>query len=150
MGKIGSDLLWVHVFSVFAMTGILWLVQAVQYPLFGEVDSNSFQRFHSEHSRRITYIVGPLILSECVSGLLLCILEQPNALAITQLDRRAWFGLSSACFLFTGLVSVPLHHQLSRGFSFKVHRQLVRTNWVRTALWTIHSAWILKVMRSLL
>lgn len=42
-----------------------------------------------------------------------------------------------AIWVSTFVVQVPLHGRLVRGFEISVHRRLVRTNWLRTAVWSV-------------
>ena len=43
------------------------------------------------------------------------------------------------------LVQVPLHRRLQGGFDAAAHRRLVRTNWLRTAAWTLRAALALRL-----
>jgi hypothetical protein len=45
--------------------------------------------------------------------------------------------LLAAVWITTALVQVPLHRRLSAGYDEPTGRRLVRTNWVRTALWSL-------------
>ena len=54
-------ILLAQVVTTWAMTGIIWFVQLVQYPSFAQVDAASFPAFHEHHSAAISVIVAPLI-----------------------------------------------------------------------------------------
>ncbi len=117
------------------MVGVIWLVQLVVYPMFLDAGPGAFPAWENEHSRRITVIVGPAILAQL--GLAL-------ALVARAVDGGAERRVSAANLLAllvavgaTGLVSVPLHDELSRGFSGGTIDTLVQTNWIRTAAWTL-------------
>jgi hypothetical protein len=45
--------------------------------------------------------------------------------------------LLAGIWLSTALVQAPIHGRLARGFDPALHRRLVRSNWVRTGLWTM-------------
>ena len=45
-------------------------------------------------------------------------------------------GLLAGAWLSTALIQVPCHRRLERGFDAAAHARLVRTNWIRTALWS--------------
>lgn len=117
------------------MTGLIWMVQLVHYPLMALVGTQGFAEYHARHSRRITLIVGPVMALELFTGALL--LFPLGAIP-------AWFALANLALLLTtwastGLLQVPRHKRLAQAFDVAVHRQLVGTNWVRTAGWTIRS-----------
>ncbi len=126
-------LLIAHAFAAVAMTGVIWFVQVVHYPLFARVGSDSFPRYHRAHTNRTGYVVIPLML-----------LEAGAATAITLLPAtgvpraQAWTGmvLLIVVWVSTFLVQVPLHRRLSSGLDPSVVRRLVRTNWIRTIAWT--------------
>lgn len=124
--------------STFAMTGIIWLVQLVQYPGFRRVRVAEFGEFHRHHCASIGMVVGPLMVVELLTGLLLAAVGEPS-----------WFwhgmlGLLLALWLSTGLRQGPLHSRLSReGPQPELVRALVRSNWLRTILWSARSAGLL-------
>ncbi len=124
------EALLVQFAATWGLVGLIWLVQCVQYPLFARVGRESFAGFHAEHCRRITWVVGPLMLLELGSAVWLL-----------------WAGLREAWFLAalpgvvvvwasTALVQVPLHERLRGGFDAAVVERLVRSNWVRTVAWS--------------
>ena len=53
-----------HAGTACAMTGLIWFVQVVHYPLMADVDAQAFATYHREHSRLTTLVVGPLMLIE--------------------------------------------------------------------------------------
>ncbi|MEO1512882.1 MAG: hypothetical protein AAFU70_12485, partial [Planctomycetota bacterium] len=126
----------VHAFATLAMTGLIWMVQIVHYPLFetaargGEQVWSAYER---SHQSRITLIVGPLMLAEVVAAGLLLVMR-PEVVPAWMLWVGA--GLLAAAWLTTFLVSVPAHARLSGGFDARAHATLVNTNWIRTAAWT--------------
>jgi hypothetical protein len=139
---ISSFSIWLwtaHLASVLFMTGLIWLIQMVQYPLFVQVGREEFQAFHRSHSFRITWVVGPVMLTELFSAALL-LQYRPHWLSMSQ--TLTFLFLSLGVFGVTGLVSVPLHGRLEKGFSEGVHRRLVLTNWLRTFLWSAHAVLI--------
>mgnify|MGYP000854695034 CR=1 FL=1 len=120
-----------HVMATWALVGLIWQVQCVQYPLFEKVGRENFTVFHAQHCRRIGWVVGPLMLAEAGS-----------AAVLLWMDLRAgWFlaGLPLMALIWasTALVQVPLHERLVAGFSEDAAARLVRTNWVRTIAWSL-------------
>lgn len=129
-------LLLVHTAATLAMWGVILMVQLVHYPLFRLVGEKDYAEYQAEHMRRITWIVAPLMTTELVTaGLLVWI--PPAAVP----GWPAWVGLALVLFIWatTGLVQVPLHSRLTDGFDAAAHRRLVRTNWLRTAAWTLRA-----------
>lgn len=134
-------LAWIEIVqaaSTFAMTGVIWLVQLVQYPGFARVGSAQFQEFHRHHCASIGMVVGPLMVAEFLTALLLAAVGEPS-----------WFwqgmlGLLLVLWLSTGLWQGPIHSRLAReGPQSDLVRALVRSNWLRTILWTLRSAGLL-------
>lgn len=122
------------IFCVYSMTGVIWLVQCVHYPLMRFISAENFALFHAKHSSQITWIVGPLMLLQ-----LLCSLH-----LFLGMPDQAWphLILTLSAFAATALISVPLHHKLAKGWSGPIHRKLVQTNSIRTLIWSLHSLWI--------
>ena len=40
------------------MTGVIWVVQVVHYPLFARVGVDGFREYEQSHQRRISLVVG--------------------------------------------------------------------------------------------
>ncbi len=124
-----------QLFSAGFMTGLIWYVQLVHYPLLAAVGESAFPTYHQQHVRRTTWIVAPVMLSEALGAIGLALLA-PAALSTTA-------NLALALLLFVWLstvaLQVPLHHQLERGRRDAV-AALVRTNWLRVAAWSARLA----------
>ncbi len=115
------------------MVGVLWLVQLVVYPMFLDAGPRAFPAWETEHSRRITWVVGPAIVGQVLVAAAL-VRTAPGWLA------RVNLGLVVLVCALTALVSVPLHDQLAQGFDPGTIDDLVQTNWLRTAGWTVQLA----------
>ncbi|MFT5355333.1 MAG: hypothetical protein ACI9KE_002552 [Polyangiales bacterium] len=122
-------LILAHTTSTIAMCAVIWFVQLVHYPLFARVGPSAFKQYETEHVRRITWIVAPLMLIELVSsGWLVARDSSPANIAGLALVGVIWAS--------TLLVQVPLHTRLSEGFDEKNVQRLVRSNWIRTLAWS--------------
>lgn len=53
-----------HAGATWFMTGLIWFVQIVHYPLMGAVPGDAFRVYQELHQRRTTWIVGPVMLVE--------------------------------------------------------------------------------------
>ena len=120
------------------MTGLIWFVQIVHYPLFTEVGSSSLTRYETLHARRTTWVVFPPMLVELLTslaalypGLRSNLLSAPQAYTLAILVLVIW--------ITTAVGHVPLHTRLgqhSPETPVRVLSLLVRLNWIRTAAWT--------------
>jgi hypothetical protein len=133
-------LLLVNLASTLMMTGVIWFVQLVHYPLFGNVGASGYCAYQAAHSRRTTYMVAPPMLIELgTSGLLVA--QQPTGVPAWQ----TWLGLGlvGTVWLSTFALQVPRHNTLGTGYDPEVHRTLVATNWLRTTAWTARALLVL-------
>jgi phage terminase large subunit-like protein len=119
--------------ATLSLVGLVWFVQVVHYPLFAGVPEEAFAAYELEHRRRTTWIVVPLMGVEALSAAALVVLE-PGAL--TVFGAALLLGIWSSTFL----VQVPCHRVLARGWDEAAHRRLVRSNWLRTAMWSARGA----------
>lgn len=123
-------LLAAHAFVTLFMTGLIWFVQLVHYPLFGRVGKSDFAAYEAQHTRRTGRLVGGPMLLE---------LGLAAALAWSPGGTAAWCGLGllGIIWLSTAVSQVPLHRRLEKGYDQDAHRRLVAGNWVRTIAWSM-------------
>jgi len=124
-------LLLVHVAATLFMTGLVWFVQVVHYPLFARVGREGFPGYERQHSARTTWVVAPVMLIELAAAMAL--LAAPG---VPRWMSGTGAGLLAVVWLSTFFLQVPRHDELARGFDPAAHARLVRTNWIRTAAWT--------------
>jgi len=134
--------------ATWALVGLIWLVQVVHYPLFSQVGSVDFNGYHHNHTRLISWVVGPPMLVEGLSAVAL-VWYRPAA--VPELAALAGLALLIVIWASTAFLQVPQHNRLARGFDTASYRKLVTTNWVRTAAWSLRgllTAWMVwKVAR---
>lgn len=139
-----DTLLLVHACATLFMSGLIWFVQWVHYPLFASVGVSEFHTYALEHQRRTSRVVVPVMLTEAATaiGLVVELGNGKDCLA-------AWFGfaLLILIWLSTALIQVPYHRQLRSGFDPLVIRRLIETNWLRTVAWTLRSVVALWLLR---
>lgn len=119
------------------MVGLIWMVQIVHYKLFDRVGVDQFIAYAADHNRLITPIVGiPMLIEIATACLLLVVAPEgfPRGAAI------AGIAMVGAIWLSTALLQVPMHERLAGGFNEAAYQTLVRTNWIRTVLWTARGA----------
>lgn len=124
-----------HAALTLFLTGVIWFVQIVHYPLMDRV-SEDFPAFQKAHADRTTIVVMVPMLIELGTAILL-IWQKPLGISAWMM----WFGLGLiiVIWLSTFLLQVPNHEILSKGFNEIAHRRLVTTNWIRTVAWSIRS-----------
>ena len=138
-----SDTTWIFALDLatsWALVGLIWIVQAVHYPLFAYADRARFREFHEAHSRLITWVVAPLMIGQLGSGALL-LRTRPDFLS----EWAAWvgFGCTTVAWASTFALQVPQHRILTRGFDARALRWLLRTNWIRTVVWSVQAGVLL-------
>lgn len=126
-----------HLVATLFLTGLIWFVQVVHYPLMAAVGPERFVAYEERHRNLTAAVVGLPMAVEGVCTVWL-FLSPPEGLG-----RAVPFvgGLLLAIVLgSTVWLQVPMHERLSRGFDDAAARRLVNTNWVRTVGWTARGA----------
>ncbi len=129
-----------HLAATLFMTGLIWFVQVVHYPLFGRVGTEDYAAYQSAHAQRTTLLVMPPMLLELLTAGLLAA-HPPAYVAAWQ----AYLGLAlvGGVWLSTFLLQVPRHNLLGGGYDPDAHRALVATNWLRTLAWSLRALLVL-------
>lgn len=122
-----------HLVSTAAMTGLIWFIQLVHYPLLAEVGDDNFIGYENSHVRRTTLIVAPLMTGEIITTVALLFAGFDGPSQIIVIACVAFLGIN---WLSTALLQVPCHRKLEAGFDEVIHRRLVNTNWLRTLSWS--------------
>lgn len=119
---------------------LIWLVQLVVYPVFRELTGTDFRRWHPVYTRRVTYVVLPIMLGQAALYAFL-LLTAPRADVVVNLL------LVVAMWAITFFRAVPLHAALDGPAEHRpLTEQLLRANAYRTAGWTM--VWGVTVWRS--
>jgi len=132
-----------HALATLAMLGLIWFVQIVHYPLFARVGESGFAAYEAAHQRRTTLIVAPLMLTELATAATIALapLVAPQSAIARVPHSLGVVGLALVLLAWasTALVQVPLHRALGAGFDAPRAARLVRSNWMRTAIWTVRA-----------
>lgn len=124
-----------HAAISLSLASVLWVVQLVVYPAFKFIEPDRFAGWHYRYTGAITWVVAPLILLQTAGvGVRLIFLERPDLLWLTECSATAM------AWAVTGFVSVPLHAKLQKQRDEQVMKTLVRSNWWRTAAWSVSAA----------
>ena len=134
-------LLVVQAAAAWFMTGLIWVIQIVHYPLMNRVGEDNWLGYERSHMARITWIVAPAMLIEAgTCGLCLAMVlagtHSADGPATAHGLHITLAMLLAIAWVSTWLLQVPAHTSLARGFTDPAHRKLVTSNWLRTAAWT--------------
>ena len=122
------------------MTGVIWFVQWVHYPLLATVPVDDSVEIAVEvaeqHQRRTGQVLALPMVVEGFSTLGLLI-NRPEAVSLIL----PWVNavLLAIALGSTVFVSVPLHAKMATNPTADVGRRLVVTNWPRTIAWSARS-----------
>ena len=123
-----------NVAATLFMVGLIWMVQVVHYPLFDDVGDQNYVRYQQRHQSNITYVVGPVMLIELITALMM--IWYPFE-GVGKSLVYVGIGLVVLIWLSTALIQVPCHEKLAKGFDPAAYRWLVDSNWIRTVAWTL-------------
>ena len=125
------------------MVGLIWLIQLVSYPLFSYVNVGDFQKYHSRHVKKITPIVALAMTLEASIALILLIFTPSDSIGLLVINTL----LVCLIWVSTAFIQIPYHQRLEFPKNQILYTEkLIKTNWIRTILWTfklIISIWVL-------
>lgn len=121
-----------HAAVTWFMTGLIWFVQVVHYPLFASVGSDQWLDYHRAHSSKTTKVVAAPMLVEVATGIWLVVTmtAEQRGLPVVGL------GLLTAIWLATVLRQIPDHQKLAAALPPTGVHRLVRGNSLRAVLWS--------------
>ncbi len=125
--------LLVNFVATAVMTGVIWFVQWVHYPMLASVPVDRAVETAVDHQRRTGQVLAIPMALEGVTTLWL-LARRPEAVSFILPWASAVFlaiALGSTVF-----ISVPLHAKMATNPTAGVGRQLVVTNWPRTIAWS--------------
>ena len=125
-----SGLILTNLLATWAMVGVIWTVQVVHYPLMAFTGPDHSAAYQQRHVKQISLLVVPLMSIEAVAAVALFI-SQPGVLSM--LGVLLLIGIWGV----TGAMSVPAHDRLQFGYRREPFKLLMRSNSMRTALWTL-------------
>jgi hypothetical protein len=133
-------LLALNLAAALFLTGLIWTIQVVHYPLFARVGNSQFPAYEAAHTGRITLLAGPAMIIELIAAIGLVASRSP-----ATPGWAAWSALALVALIWasTAFLQVPRHAQLAAGFDPAALASLVATNWIRTWAWTTRSALLL-------
>ena len=112
------------------MIGVSLVTQFVTYPSFKLIDTKEFSKFHKGYTKKMLFIVGPIMVIEFLSTVILLYIN-------TNFHFFIQFGLVSLIWILTFFLIVPIHNELENHFHNKLNKKLIKLNGFRTSLWII-------------
>lgn len=109
---------------------LIWLVQLIIYPSFLFYERNNLKRWHYNYTKKITYIVLPLMMGQFI----IAVIHLFNDFSIFSLGS---FLIIVSLWIITISIFIPLHNKVSTDhFNQSIINKLTRLNWIRTLLWS--------------
>lgn len=124
----------INLASSLFLTGLIWMVQCVHYPIFHRLDQTKFTEHIHFHKGSISFLVVPVMSIELVTSAWLA-WSAPSDITLHQ----AGFIAVALIWLVTFFIQVPLHNKLSEARDKEAISRLVSSNWIRTSLWSLKS-----------
>ncbi|MBR9977472.1 MAG: hypothetical protein KFH87_05240 [Bacteroidetes bacterium] len=134
--KIDVVFFLLQVFCTFALTGIIWFMQIVHYPLMRKVGKGRFVVYARAHLMLATFIIAPLMLLEA-TAVFYGLISQTHWIA----DEASRLGavLLLIIWIITFALHLPQQRKLEREFEARAYRRMLFGNWVRCYGWSFRS-----------
>ena len=117
----------INIYSNIYLIAISIMVQLTIYPSFKNYSHSKFKSFHSSYTKKMFFIVAPIMILELLSALYLLI--KNSFLIPTIIIGFIW--------LITFFFIVPIHDSLNYNFNIRVHKKLLHLNFIRTTFWIL-------------
>ena len=125
-----------HLACTWFMTGLIWFVQVVHYPLYAHIAARDFVDYENAHCSLTTLVVAPVMLLELFSALALLFAHPKGIAAGEAIINLFLLGL---IWLATFFIADQMHGTLNAGLDLSVVKALVQWNWLRTIVWSIRA-----------
>jgi hypothetical protein len=128
--------LYANFVATCVMTGVIWFVQWVHYPLLATVPVDRAIETAISHQRRTGQVLAIPMAVEGFTTLGLLIGRPDGVQFLWPIAGAALLAVALGCTVF---LSVPLHEKMATNPTSDVGRRLVVTNWPRTIAWTLRA-----------
>jgi hypothetical protein len=134
--------LMIQVATTWAMVGVIWIIQILQYPQLADVPADAFADFERNHQRRVSIVLALFAPLEIVSALWLFLDPGPIPRWLPFLGGL----ILAAIWVATALFYAPIHGRLTTTFDPGLHRRLVHWNWARTIAWSVRGGLVIAML----
>ena len=110
------------------LVGVIVMTQIISYPLLLKLNKNNFYDYYNSYTKRISFIVIPLMTFEVLLTITLNIILNNSYLYASNILLLVIWGS-------TFFIQVPIHNKLSSSHSNLLVNKLISTNWIRTIAW---------------
>ncbi len=131
-----------HAAVTWALCGIIWFIQIVQYPLLRRSAGATFCELEAAHVWRSGLVIGPIALVEAITAM-------PVSHFLWRTHPALDFALILclvAIWLSTFFAQVPLHLRLLQSYDRSLVEKLILTNWLRTVAWSVRGCLLAGVL----
>jgi len=133
----------INLASSLFLTGLIWTIQCVHYPIFYRLDKKNFTSHIFFHKKAISLLVVPAMITELASSAWLSWTATSDLFL-----HQAGLITVILIWLTTFFVQVPIHNKLSEVRNTDSIRRLVSSNWLRTFLWSFKAILSLIILNS--
>ena len=102
----GDVIPFAHAAATGVMTGLIWFVQVVHYPLLARVGAASFVEYERAHVRRTTWVVAPAMLVEAATAIVLPFVSPTQPDVARRLVATNW--IRTVCWSLRLLIALGL------------------------------------------
>lgn len=135
-----TAVLLAHIFGTFVMTGLIWFIQIVHFPLIQLISKPNRLVYCKCMAGLTNWVVLPPMIVELITGVILLV-YQPHSF-----EWQIGLILLALLWISTFAVQMPLNRKLAHGGDDKVANLLTQTNWIRTVLWSLRAYFIGKFL----
>jgi len=136
-----------NVVSTLMMTGIMWFVHLIHYPILSYVNQADLAEYESQHVKHTMKWALLILIVELVSAALL-IWFRPEDIGMLQVI--VGLSLLVPIWIVTWAGCVPGHCKLETGYNDVALRKLLKNNFIRTLCWTARTVVIIWMLVSVL
>ena len=126
-------LLNLQLFITTVLSGFIWAVQIVIYPMFLHVTPSKSTVYFKVYQRKVSFLVLPLMLAELGIACLFFFLS--DGLLFSLLNILSILLIWGVTFI----ESIHRHQELLLSYKVKTIKRLINGNWIRTAIWTVRA-----------
>ena len=134
-----ENLIYISLFSNILMIGVSLITHFVTYPSFEFIPSKTFAGFHSAYSKKMLFLVGPVMLLEFLCTSILTVVS-------FNLESFIPFLTVVLIWLTTFFLIVPRHNKLGLTYNYKLNKKLIKYNGYRTLLWVFKFLFIASII----